>query len=83
MMSGGLFPTSYFVRGNQEIPMYLIMILCQRMGAVPQLSIGLILMAMLHCCFLAGAVHSLLKLQFANKLDQAEKLQFFQIESEN
>lgn len=63
--------------------MYLIMILCQRMGAVPQLSIGLILMAMLHCCFLAGAVHSLLKLQFANKLDQAEKLQFFQIESEN
>lgn len=56
---------------------------CQSRGAEPQLSIGLILMAMLHCSFLAGAVHSLLKLQFANKLDEAEKLWFFQIESEN
>lgn len=50
---------------------------CQRRGAEPQLSIGLILMAMLHCCILAGVVHSLLKLQFTNRLDKVEKLWFF------
>lgn len=56
---------------------------CQRRGAEPQLSVGLVVIAMLQCCFLVGSVHSLLKLQFANKLDQAEKLCFFQRESEN
>lgn len=104
--AGWLFPSSYFVRGDQEIPIYHVVILCytkyellaggishsvevllvsccQRRGAEPQLSIGLIVIAMLQCCFLVASVHSLLKLQFGNKLDQTEKLWFFQTESEN
>lgn len=49
----------------------------QRRGAGPQLSMSLISMAALCCCFVAGTVCSSLKLQLISKLHLAEKLCVF------